>query len=47
MLPAGQIALNVLREIRLAAGFMMALMTAWPIGKVNPEHSSSEPTLDI
>jgi hypothetical protein len=36
-----------LREIRLAAGFLMALMTAGPIGKANPGHRSSEPTLDI
>jgi hypothetical protein len=36
-----------LREIRLAAGFLMALMPAGPIGKANPEHRSSEPTLAI
>jgi hypothetical protein len=42
-----RLALNALREIRLAAGFLMALMTAGAIGKANPEHHSSGPTLDI
>jgi hypothetical protein len=42
-----RLALNALREIRLAAGFLMALITAGPVGKANPEHRSPEPTLDI
>lgn len=42
-----RLALNALREIRLAAGFLMALMTAGPVGKANPEDRSSESRLDI
>jgi hypothetical protein len=42
-----RLALNALREVRLAAGFLMALMAAGPTGKANPEHPSSEPTLAI
>lgn len=42
-----RIALNTLREIRLAAGFLTALMTGGAIGKANPEHRSPEPRLDI
>ena len=47
MLRIDRLALNALREIRLAAGFLMALMTAGALGKANPEHRSSEPRLDI
>jgi hypothetical protein len=47
MLRIDRLALNALREIRLAAGFLMALMTAGAIGKANPGHRSSEPRLDI
>jgi len=42
-----RLALNALREIRLAASFLRALMTAGPLGKANPQHRSSEPGLDI
>ncbi len=44
---AGRIALNALREIRLAAGFLTALMTGGAIGKCNPGHRSREAKLDI
>lgn len=47
MLRIDRLALNALREIRLAAGFLMALMTAGAIGKANPGHRSSEPRLGI
>ena len=42
----GRIALNALRELRLAAGFVTALMTGAAIGKAHLEHRSTEPTLD-
>ena len=42
-----RLALNAFREILLAASFLGALMTAGPIAKANPEHRSSDPTLDI
>jgi hypothetical protein len=47
LLRAGRIALNALREIRLAAAFLTALMTGGTVGKANPEHRSPEPRLDI
>jgi radical SAM superfamily enzyme YgiQ (UPF0313 family) len=42
-----RLALNALREVRLAGGFLIALMRAGAIGKANPEDRSSEPGLDI
>jgi hypothetical protein len=42
-----RIVLNVLWEIRLAGGFLMALLTAGPGGKANPEQRFSEQRLDI
>jgi len=42
-----RLALHAMREIRLAASFLAALMTAGPVGKANPQHRSSEPGLDI
>jgi hypothetical protein len=42
----GGIALNALREVRLAAGFLTALMTGGVIGKANPLLLSPRPRLD-
>jgi radical SAM superfamily enzyme YgiQ (UPF0313 family) len=47
VLRAGRIALNALREIRLAAGFLTALMTGEAIGKANSERRAPVPGLDI
>jgi hypothetical protein len=43
---AGRIALNALREIRLAAGFLTALMTGGAVGKANPEHRARQARLE-
>jgi hypothetical protein len=40
-------ALNTLRENRLAAGFLTALVTRGAIGKANPERRFPKPRLDI
>ena len=42
-----RMALNTLRENRLAAGFLTALVTRGAIGKANPERRFPKPRLDI
>ena len=41
-----RLALNALREVSVAAGFLVALTTGRTMGDANSERRSSEPTLD-
>jgi hypothetical protein len=42
-----RLALNAFREVRLAAGFLMALTTGGAMGEASSERRASEPTLDV